>query len=98
MNNERLMNVLLAPIVSEKTSRAGDLTGQYGFRVATDATKREIARAVELLFDVKVDAVQVLNVKGKIKRHGQRLGKRSDWRKAYVRLQAGHDIDFGGGA
>lgn len=98
MNNERLMNVLLAPIVSEKTSRAGDQTGQYGFRVATDATKREIARAVELLFDVKVDAVQVLNVKGKIKRHGQRLGKRNDWRKAYVRLQAGQDIDFGGGA
>lgn len=98
MNNERLMNVLLAPIVSEKTSRAADLTSQYGFRVATDATKREIARAVELLFDVKVDAVQVLNVKGKIKRHGQRLGKRNDWRKAYVRLQAGQDIDFGGGA
>lgn len=98
MNNERLMNVLLAPLVSEKTTRAGDLAGQYGFRVATDATKREIARAVELMFNVKVDAVQVLNVKGKNKRHGQRLGKRNDWRKAYVRLEAGQDIDFGGGA
>ena len=98
MNTERLMNVLLAPLLSEKTTRAADLAGQYGFRVATDATKREIARAVELLFDVKVDAVQVLNVKGKNKRHGQRLGKRNDWRKAYVRLEAGQDIDFGGGA
>jgi large subunit ribosomal protein L23 len=98
MNNERLMNVLLAPLVSEKTSRAADLAGQYGFRVATDATKREIARAVELMFNVKVDGVQVLNVKGKNKRHGQRLGKRNDWRKAYVRLEAGQDIDFGGGA
>jgi large subunit ribosomal protein L23 len=98
MNNERLLNVLLAPLVSEKTTRAADLVGQYGFRVATDATKREIARAVELLFDVKVDAVQVLNVKGKNKRHGQRLGRRNDWRKAYVRLKAGQDIDFGGGA
>lgn len=98
MNNERLMNVLLAPLVSEKTTRASDLAGQYGFRVATDATKREIARAVELMFNVKVDGVQVLNVKGKNKRHGQRLGKRNDWRKAYVRLEAGQDIDFGGGA
>jgi large subunit ribosomal protein L23 len=98
MNEERLMKVLLAPIVSEKTTRAADLAGQYGFRVAPDATKREIARAVELLFNVKVDQVQVLNVKGKNKRFGQRLGKRNDWRKAYVRLQAGQDIDFGGGA
>jgi large subunit ribosomal protein L23 len=98
MNDERLMKVLLAPIVSEKTTRASDLVGQYGFRVAPDATKREIARAVELLFAVKVDQVQVLNVKGKKKRFGQRLGKRNDWRKAYVRLKPGQDIDFGGGA
>lgn len=98
MNDERLMKVLLAPIVSEKTSRATDLIGQYGFRVATDANKREIARAVEVLFDVEVDRVQVLNVKGKQKRFGQRLGKRNDWRKAYVRLKPGHSIDFGGGA
>lgn len=98
MNNERLMKVLLAPIVSEKTARAAEQAGQYGFRVATDATKHEIARAVELMFDVEVDQVQVLNVKGKQKRFGKRLGKRNDWRKAYVRLKSGQDIDFGGGA
>jgi large subunit ribosomal protein L23 len=98
MNNERLMKVLLAPIVSEKTARSADLAGQYGFRVMTDANKREIARAVELMFDVKVDQVQVLNVKGKEKRFGKRLGKRNDWRKAYVRLKPCQDIDFGGGA
>jgi large subunit ribosomal protein L23 len=98
MNQERLMKVLLAPIVSEKASVAADTSAQYAFRVAPDATKREIGRAVETLFDVKVEGVQVLNVQGKKKRFGQRMGKRKDWRKAYVRLQAGHDIDFGGGA
>jgi large subunit ribosomal protein L23 len=98
MNQERLMKVLLAPIVSEKASVAADTSAQYAFRVAPDATKREIGRAVETLFDVKVEGVQVLNVRGKKKRFGQRMGKRKDWRKAYVRLQAGHDIDFGGGA
>lgn len=98
MNQERLMKVLLGPIVSEKAALAADASGQYAFRVAADATKREIGRAVEKLFDVKVDRVQVLNVRGKNKRFGQRLGKRKDWRKAYVRLQPGHDIDFGGDA
>jgi large subunit ribosomal protein L23 len=66
--------------------------------VSTDATKREIGRAVEFLFDVQVDSVQVLNVKGKGKRFGARTGRRPDWRKAYVRLKPGQDIDFGGGA
>jgi large subunit ribosomal protein L23 len=98
MNNERLMKVLLSPVVSEKSSIAADANGQYTFRVATDATKREIARAVEKLFDVKVDRVQVVNVKGKQKRFGAIQGRRSDWRKAYVRLQAGSEIDFAGGA
>ncbi len=98
MNNERLMKVLLAPIISEKSSRLAETAGQYAFRVLTDATKHEVARAVELLFEVKVDRVQMLNVKGKQKRVGQRLGRRQDWRKAYVRLQPGQDIDFGGGA
>ncbi len=98
MNQERLMKVLLAPIVSEKASIAADTSAQYAFRVAPDATKREIGRAVETLFEVKVEGVQVLNVRGKKKRFGQRMGKRKDWRKAYVRLKAGHDIDFGGGA
>ncbi len=98
MNNERLMKVLLAPIISEKSTRIAEQSSQFTFRVMTDATKREIACAVELLFEVKVDHVRVLNVKGKQKRVGQRLGKRQDWRKAYVRLKPGHDIDFGGGA
>lgn len=100
MNKERLMQVLLAPIISEKTTRVGELANQYGFRVMTDANKHEIARAVELMFEVQVDQVRVLNVKGKTKRFGKakRVGKRNDWRKAYVRLKPGHDIDFGGGA
>jgi len=98
MNKERLMNVLLSPIVSEKAAMAADRSAQYAFRVAPDATKREIGRAVETMFEVQVDRVQVLNVKGKNKRFGRRLGKRNDWRKAYVRLKPGHDIDFGGGA
>lgn len=98
MNRERLMKMLLSPLVSEKTTLAADANRQYTFRVATDATKREIGKAVEIMFEVDVDRVQVLNIKGKKKRFGQRLGKRKDWRKAYVRLKAGHEIDFGGGA
>ncbi|CAD7852492.1 MAG: LSU ribosomal protein L23p (L23Ae) [Olavius algarvensis Gamma 1 endosymbiont] len=98
MNRERLMKVLLSPISSEKATRATELGAQHVFRVVPDADKREIGRAVELMFDVKVDRVQVLNVKGKHKRFKQRPGKRPGWRKAYVRLQPGYDIDFGGGA
>jgi len=97
MNRERLMKVLLSPVISEKAAMA-EVNAQYAFRVVADATKREIGRAVELMFDVKVDRVQVLNVKGKMKRFGRRMGKRPNWRKAYVRLQSGHKIDFGGGA
>lgn len=98
MNSERLMKVLLGPIVSEKSSIAADANNQYTFRVATDASKREIARSVEKMFDVKVDRVQVVNVKGKKKRFGAIQGRRSDWRKAYVRLKPGSDIDFASGA
>lgn len=98
MNEERLMKVLVAPIVSEKSTRLADRNGQYAFRVLTDATKPEIGAAVEKLFGVEVTGVQVLNVKGKRKRTGQRQGQRQDWRKAYVRVKAGQDIDFGGGA
>ncbi len=98
MNQERLMKVLLGPVVSEKSTIAADSDRQFVFQVATDATKQEIGRAVELLFDVKVDAVQVLNVKGKNKRFGARNGRRPNWRKAYVGLKPGYDIDFGGGA
>ena len=98
MNNERLMKVLLNPVVSEKSSNVADANGQYTFKVATDATKREIAKAVEKLFEVEVEAVQVVNVKGKQKRFGMIRGKRSDWKKAYVRLKAGSEIDFAAGA
>jgi large subunit ribosomal protein L23 len=98
MNQERLLKVLLSPVISEKAALAAESSAQYAFRVAPDATKREIGRAVEAMFDVQVDRVQVINVKGKSKRFGQRLGKRPDWRKAYVRLKPGFDIDFGGGA
>jgi large subunit ribosomal protein L23 len=98
MSQERLMKVLLGPVISEKSTLAADNDGQYVFRVATDATKQEIGRAVELLFEVQVENVRVLNVKGKRKRFGNRSGHRSDWRKAYVRLKPGQDIDFGGGA
>ncbi|MBT2968498.1 MAG: 50S ribosomal protein L23 [gamma proteobacterium symbiont of Ctena orbiculata] len=98
MNNERLMKVLLSPVVSEKSSVVADSNQQYTFRVATDATKREIARAVEKLFEVEVERVQVVNCKGKQKRFGQVMGKRSDWKKAYVRLKPGNDIDFAAGA
>ncbi|HYN78499.1 MAG TPA: 50S ribosomal protein L23 [Lamprocystis sp. (in: g-proteobacteria)] len=97
MNQERLMMVLLSPVVSEKAALAAEAQ-QYAFRVATDATKREIGRAVETLFNVEVAGVQVVNVKGKKKRFSQRFGTRQDWRKAYVRLKTGHSIDFGGGA
>ncbi len=97
LNKERLMKVLLGPLVSEKTARAAE-SGQYAFKVVTDADKREIGRAVALMFEVEVEGVQVVNVKGKEKRVGKRMGRRQDWRKAYVRLKPGHTIDFGGGA
>ncbi|MEJ2609780.1 MAG: 50S ribosomal protein L23 [Candidatus Thiodiazotropha sp.] len=98
MNNERLMKVLLSPLISEKSSIIADNNTQYTFRVLTDATKREIAKAVEKLFEVEVERVQVVNVKGKQKRFGNMNGKRSDWKKAYVRLKSGSEIDFAAGA
>lgn len=98
MNEERLMKVLMAPHISEKSTIAADQNNQIVFKVATDATKPEIKKAVELLFDVKVDRVQVSNVKGKVKRFGAKIGRRSDWKKAYVTLQEGQEIDFLGAA
>lgn len=94
MNQERVFSVLLAPHVSEKTARAAENSNQYAFRVAPDATKPEIRKAVERLFKVKVEEVRVLNVKGKSKANRFGVAKRSDWRKAYVRLQAGQEIDL----
>lgn len=98
MSKERLMKILLAPVVSEKSSMAADGSHQFTFKVATDATKPEISAAVEMLFDVKVEKVQTINVNGKRKRFGQIQGQRKDWKKAMVRLQEGQDIDFAAGA
>jgi large subunit ribosomal protein L23 len=97
MSNNRLYQVLLSPRVTEKTTRVGELSNQYVFHVVNDARKAEIKGAVELLFDVSVESVRVVNVKGKTKSFRQRPGKRSDWKKAYVRIQEGQVIDFLGG-
>ncbi len=97
MNQERLMRVLLAPHVSEKGTRVADLNRQVVFKVRRDATKPEIKKAVEQLFNVQVERVQVLNLRGKRKAFGRVTGRRSDWKKAYVKLKPGHDIDFMGG-
>jgi large subunit ribosomal protein L23 len=91
---ERLMNVLLAPVVSEKSTLVADKHRQYVFRVADDATKPEVKAAIELLFKTKVQDVTVSNVKGKAKRFGRFTGRRRSWKKAYVRLAAGHEINF----
>lgn len=97
MNNERIMKLLLGPHVTEKAAIVGESSNQYVFQVMPDATKPEIKQAVEKLFEVEVDAVRVANVKGKTKRTGQRMGRRKDWKKAYVRVKAGQSIDFMGG-
>lgn len=98
MNKERLMQVLLSPVVSEKSAMMADASNQVCFKVVADANKTEIKQAVELLFEVDVEDVRVLNQKGKRKRFGQIMGKRNDTRKAYVRIKDGQDIDFAGGA
>ncbi|MFZ1326626.1 MAG: 50S ribosomal protein L23 [Candidatus Contendobacter sp.] len=94
INQERLLKILLAPHVSEKGNRIAERYNQVTFKVLSDATKPEIKDAVEQLFKVKVKGVTVLNVKGKRKRFGALAGRRSDWKKAYVALEAGHEIDF----
>jgi len=97
VNDERLMRVLVAPHVSEKSTRLNETANQVVFKVLPDARKLEIKHAVEKLFSVEVEEVQVTNVKGKRKGSGPKAGRRSDWKKAYVRLKQGHDIDFVGG-
>ena len=94
INQERLMSVLLAPQISEKATHVADKNEQVIFRVATDATKPEIKAAVELMFNVRVESVQVACVKGKVKRSGRILGRRNDWKKAYVSLATGQEINF----
>lgn len=93
-NPERLMTLVLAPVVSEKSTMVADRDRQYVFRVAGDATKPEIKAAVELLFKTKVASVTVSNVKGKEKRFGRMMGRRRNWKKAYVCLAAGQEINF----
>ena len=97
LHEERLMTVIRGPHLSEKAHLASE-KNQVVLKVRTDATKKEVKQAVELLFDAKVDRVQVVNVKGKTKRFGQVKGRRSDWKKAYVKLAEGSSVEefFGG--
>jgi large subunit ribosomal protein L23 len=94
MNQERLMQVLLAPHVSEKSTLAADRVHQHVFKVLSTATKDEIKQAVEKMFSVQVEQVRVLNQQGKRKRHGAHKGRRAGWKKAYVKLAPEHDINF----
>lgn len=98
IREERLLKVILAPHISEKSTVCAETNNTVVFRVAIDATKAEIKAAVKKLFEVEVDSVRTLVCKGKTKRHGARMGRRSDWKKAYVTLAEGADIDFVGGA
>ena len=91
---DRLMNVVLAPVVSEKSTFVADKNRQYVFRVADGATKPEIKAAIELMFKTKVENVTVLNVHGKERRFGRMVGRRRNWKKAYVRLAEGQEINF----
>lgn len=94
MNQERVFQVLQSPHVSEKAAIAADVNNYYVFKVALDATKLEIKKAVEQLFKVNVGKVSTLRVKGKVKRNKHGFSTRSTWKKAYVRLEQGQDIDF----
>jgi large subunit ribosomal protein L23 len=94
LNEERLLQVLLAPVISEKSTMVADKYETVVFRVASDATKPEVKAAVELLFKVQVEAVQISNVKPKQKRFGRNVGVRKGWKKAYVALKPGQEIDL----
>ncbi|RLV60704.1 50S ribosomal protein L23 [Parashewanella curva] len=98
IREERLLKVILAPHISEKSTINAEQNNTVVFRVAVDATKAEIKAAVAQLFEVEVKSVRTLVAKGKTKRHGARFGRRSDWKKAYVTLADGADLDFVGGA
>ena len=90
----QLAGVIESPIISEKSNLAAEKYKQFVFKVQKQATKKQVKGAVEMMFSVEVDSVHVLNVKGKQKKFGRSLGQRSDWKKAYVKLKPGHDIDF----
>ena len=98
IQQERLLKVLKAPHISEKATNNAEKGNTIVFKVALDANKVEIANAVEALFEVKVDSVRTVVVKGKTKRHGAKSGRRSDWKKAYVTLKEGQNLDFVSGA
>ena len=95
MNTQRLANIIVSPRISEKATTRADIDNQHVFSVLTDATKPEVKKAVELMFDVKVKTVRLMNVQGKLTRVGRTFGKRKDWKKAYDRLQDGFDINYG---
>lgn len=97
LNQERLLQVLLAPQISEKATQVAEKNEQIVFRVVSDATKCEVQAAVELLFKVEVKSVQVLNVKGKQKRFKGQIGRRKSWKKAFVCLKPGQEINFAEG-
>jgi len=94
VNKEQLMNVLIAPHVTEKTSLAMQNNNQYTFRVKRNATKTDVKQAVELMFEVKVKGVQIVNEPGKTRRFGRLIGRTQDWKKAYVSLVQGQTIDY----
>lgn len=96
MNQEQLINLLLEPRISEKSTMVADKNNQFVFKVARNASKQEIKQAVELMFKVEVASVQVSNVRGKQKMFRNGMGSRQNWKKAYVKLKPGFDIDFMG--
>jgi large subunit ribosomal protein L23 len=96
-SHDRLLQVIVAPQITEKATYIADKHQQIAFKVRTDATKPEIKAAIELVFKVEVEAVNVANVLGKTKRAGRRIGKRNDWKKAYVSLKPGQEINFAAG-
>ena len=94
LSKDKLFQVLVAPVVTEKSTRAAEYGGQVVFQVNPDATRNDVKSAIEQAFEVEVESVKIMNVKGKTKRFGRTLGKRSNRKKAYVRLKEGSDIDF----
>lgn len=94
LNTFQLANVLKAPVISEKSANSAEKDKQFVFKVDKSSTKLEIKSAVEAMFNVEVDSVNVLNVKGKLKRSAKGMYKKSDWKKAYVKLKEGYDIEF----
>ncbi len=96
MNSERLTKIILGPVVAEKATRVAEKHNQVVLKVLPSANKLEIKKAVEILFEAQVESVTTTNVKGKTKRTGRIMGKRNDWKKAYVTLAEGTDINFVG--